>query len=353
MKTKLFRRILLKNLKYLKNYCLSGAKTEIPGVSEWLLDNIHLIEQNGCNAAEYFKKIKQLPQENEEIRIYRICRDALDGAALGEKLIKYLSEQPDWLESRELSSIPSMVVYCAIENAVSALKDHNEKLMASSVKSLFALKELNIEEIICRFSVCEKILSKDPVGEYTRMTDETKAYYRDQCAMLAQKAKMSEEEYANLILERARAAKSPAQRHVGYYLIENTEEKRRLKKKGWLFIGTRIFAPFVASSLISWLTGYWWLGWFIYIPLHEILRPIIERLFMIHTKPYFMPRMNIGDAIPPGAETLVTVSNLVPSPQNTREVCAHLEELMKANENGEIKFCLLADLKEAKVPRCV
>ena len=151
MKIKKYRTALQNNIRFLKNNCRKSSN-----VSEWLLDNIHLLEQGGQNACEFFKNQKPLLNSEKMQKIYSICSEAILSENLEESLITLLSAQPDWLDSAELSAIPSTIVFCSVESAVKAVKTNDENLMACSVKALFSLRELDGENLITRFSASDR-----------------------------------------------------------------------------------------------------------------------------------------------------------------------------------------------------
>lgn len=149
----------------------------------------------------------------------------------------------------------------------------------------------------------------------------------------AAKRGIREEQFAKTILEKAKNETDPRKRHIGYHLIERSEQKRRLYTLGWVFVAARAGLPFVISSVIGFLTGLWWIGWFIYIPLHELLRPFCEHFFARLSHPFFMPKIELYGHIPKAEQTLVAVPCLLPSPSGAKKLCEHMEELFSANEN--------------------
>ena len=52
--------------------------------------------------------------------------------------------------------------------------------------------------------------------------------------------------------------------------------KNNNKISGYIFLALRAGLPFIISTVIGLMTKLWWIGWFIYIPIHELLRPFVE-----------------------------------------------------------------------------
>ena len=344
MTTLVFKSRLLKNIKLLEDFSRKNHKKTNSETSRLICENLYLLRQNAHTAAEFFCQNREISDRSVEV-----CKSSL-GEDFSDRLIKNLAEKEYWFGTLELSALPSLAVYFAIESCVTAAEQNIPDKAETGIKTLFSLRNTDFEGIISRFSACEKVFTADPAGVYLKMTSKTKAHYRLLCAKQAAQKNISEEQYAKEIVELCRKQSDDRKRHIGYYLFENSKQRKNMKIKGWAFIITRAALPFLISTLIGILTGIWWIGWFIYIPLHELLRPFTEYFFTKNNPVYFMPKMELSRGIPKEQKTLVTVPCLVPSPKDAAALCSHMEKIFEANSNGHINFCILADLKEASSP---
>lgn len=347
MKSVLIAKSIRKNLKYLRKYT-KNSKNSKSETAAWICDNFYTAEQSGKSAAEFFKRKFRLSDE-----IFDICKKEIQEQQndreqdIEKLLINGLCSKSEWFDCQSLTALPAVLTALAIDLCKEGAQKNDPSKAAKGIELLAKLRSVDFETIISRFSASEKIFSADPGGYYLKMTAETRAYYRRVCADRAAKRGIREEQFAKTILEKAKNETDPRKRHIGYHLIERSEQKRRLYTLGWVFVAARAGLPFVISALIGILTGLWWIGWFIYIPIHELLRPFCEHFFARLSHPFFMPKIELYGHIPKAEQTLVAVPCLLPSPSGAKKLCEHMEELFSANENGHIGFCILADLKEA------
>ena len=373
MKSVLIRKNILKNLRYLRRYA-KNFKNSKGETAAWICDNFYTAEQSGRSAADFFKRKFELSDD-----LFDICKKAAlcDGKCpqddlntpcgqeqkqeheeehehehereqnTEKRLLKGLSARSERFDCMSLTALPALLSALAVEMCKTGAEKDDPIKAAGGIKLLSELRGIAFESIISRFSASEKIFSADPSGDYLKMTAETRAYYRRVCADRAARLGLSEEHFAKAIVEKAAGEQDRRKRHIGYHLIERSEEKKRLYVLGWIFVAVRAGLPFAISSVIGILTGLWWIGWFIYIPLHELLRPFCEHFFARLSHPFFMPKAELFGSIPKAEQTLVTVPCLVPPMSGAKALCEHMEKLFSANSEGHIGFCILADLKEA------
>ena len=69
--------------------------------------------------------------------------------------------------------------------------------------------------------------------------------------------------------------------------------KNNNKISGYFFLALRAGLPFIISTVIGLMTKLWWIGWFIYIPIHELLRPFVEYPFAKFLKFRKMPQKEL------------------------------------------------------------
>ena len=138
---------------------------------------------------------------------------------------------------------------------------------------------------------------------------------------------------------------------MGYYILETDPRKTRLRRRGRLLLWLRGLLPLAACVALSAALGVWWLFPLLYLPVFGLLRPVMEWLSVQGAATSMLPRMDLSGQVPDHASTLVAVSCLVPKPDGADELCEHLEALWRGCGVGNIRFGLLADLKQAELPR--
>ena len=183
------------------------------------------------------------------------------------------------------------------------------------------------------------------------MDESTRALYRRTCARRALGEGISEAEFARRAIARCAGETDPRRRHVGYYILETDPRKTRLRRRRRLLLWLRGLLPLAACVALSAALGVWWLFPLLYLPVFGLLRPVMEWLSVQGVATSMLPRMDLSGQVPDHASTLVAVSCLVPKPDGADELCEHLEALWRGCGVGNIRFGLLADLKQAELPR--
>lgn len=239
MKSVLIAKSIRKNLKYLRKYT-KNSKNSKSETAAWICDNFYTAEQSGKSAAEFFKKRFRLSDE-----IFDICKKEIQEQQndreqdIEKLLIKGLCSKSEWFDCQSLTALPAVLTALAIDLCKEGAQKNDPSKAAKGIELLARLRSVDFETIISRFSASEKIFSADPGGYYLKMTAETRAYYRRVCADRAAKRGIREEQFAKTILEKAKNETDPRKRHIGYHLIERSEQKRRLYTLGWVFVAAR------------------------------------------------------------------------------------------------------------------
>ena len=324
------------------------------GAEEWLRDNYYLLERSAASAQRELKHLPALPSRAGRPVIYELCEQAAGAyrgkQALEQTLQAALEEAGGNFSSRELELCGLFLQTALIHLAVVHLKSQGDAF-GRAVEGVREATSLDAEELIDRFCPMEKILAGDPAGVYERMEESTRALYRRTCARRAQKEGVSESEFARRAVELSQKEADPRRRHVGYFILETDPKRIRLRRHGRLMLWLRGLLPLALAVALAAVLRVWWLFPLLYLPLFGLLRPLIEWLSVQGISPAMLPRMELGCRVPESAPTLVTVSCLVPKPDGADELCEHLEALWRGCGVGDIRFGLLADLKQAELPR--
>ncbi|MBR4282484.1 MAG: hypothetical protein IKT35_02090, partial [Clostridia bacterium] len=299
---------------------------------EWLKDNFYILER------EVISSIKSL--ENCKINIQNIlplCEDFVDKKL--ENLDPVLQKNGEFYDAEILENIPHIIrILCIIKC------EKDKKHLPYSVKTFRALNKPFCDEIVEKYCVIDHVFNEDKT--FSKMDDATKSYYRSQCAKCAKKNKISQKKHAENILKKAKESNI----HIGNIFLKDTKEDYALKIRGGFFLFFRLILPLIFSAIFSLCFKNIFVGILLYIPLHEILRIPLQWAFMRGISPRFVPRMGLKNHLPEDARTLITVSGLVPKPNEVEGICKHLEELYFSNAHHETGICYLADLKESEVP---
>ncbi|HEX3027121.1 MAG TPA: hypothetical protein VHR42_07845, partial [Clostridia bacterium] len=281
------------------------------------------------------------------------ARGSIDAAKIEEFLGGAQKQRS--MESAELSGFGVMLRAALIEGAARAcvmnLEDQERKILLSdAVKTLNFLTTFDFSEIIERQSGIERIMTEDPAGIYTRMDERSRGVYRDMIAKIARKRKMSETDVAAKTVEMARMGKTSRERHVGYYILERELDRPKSTRRGKIYLFLLWSVPAILGILLGLAFRKVWLPFLVYLPLWEIVRPIIEYETMKGVPATYLPRLENDGVVPEDAPTLVVISTLLSSPQKIEEFVKKLEQFYYSNGWGAILFGLLADLKESKLP---
>lgn len=340
------------------------SRESITKAYEWLFDNYYILEREGRQVIKELWKCNALPVSNGEISV-RLHAGKLCEAAAGSidaRAIEHYIESAQKIrpfESFELSVFGLMIRAALINGAAKACTDKMDddvrlRLLSDAVKTLNFLTTFDFSQIVERQSCIEKILSEDPAGVYTKMDERSRALYRRRLAEIAIKRRVSEIDIAKKVIELAGKGKTPRERHVGYYILEKELESSRHTERGKVYL-TLIWAIPAFVSILTWLLfgaklKLLWLPFILFLPVWEIVRPVLDYFILKGVPATFLPRLELEGVIPDDAPTLVVVSTLLTSPQKAEEFSKKLEQFYYSNGRGNIIFGILADLKEARLP---
>ena len=308
---------------------LSGAH------GEWLLDNYYMLEKHIISVKADIKGI-ELPASNDKIPVIykKVVRwiDVEDFALSNDSVSEFLSSQST-LENSELDFFP-----ICIKSAVINLCGSDFSFISKAVKTLSLIDTIPFKKLIKAHSKLDKIYSADHY--YPLLDEKTADIYRHKTAKIAQKLKIPETDLANKYISLGG--------HVGTRIYK--EYKKLFRKTKSVYIPLLLTLSSVCSAALAAVmrNPFWALLFF--LPFWEILRPILENIFVSKSKPEYAPRLNFADEIPEAAATVVAISTLLPSPKDAEKLYDKLEKMLYVADRGAVKFCLLADLNSADAP---
>lgn len=327
---------------------------------EWLYDNYYILEREGRQVIKELWKTSDLPMSGDKpvIKLHaeyicKSCAGSIDARAI-EHYIE-AAQKSRYFEISELSALVLMLRITLIEGAARACsekisEDERKLLFSDAVKTLNFFATFDFAQIVERQSRLEQILSQDPAGVYPKMEERSRDLYRRRTAAIARRLGISETEAAQTAVELASRGKDPRTRHVGYYILEQNLDKPRKDGRGKTYLALLWALPAVVSIALGFCFRSWWLPILIYIPMWEIIRPVIDYFILKGVPATFLPRMDLEGVIPESAPTLVVVSTLLTSPQKAEDFAKKIEQFYYSNGRGNIMFGILGDLKESNLP---
>ncbi len=344
-------RALLKRMKTVLKI-LKNKVTRTParrGAGEWLNDNYYILEREAraaikdCAIQVRTKTGSELLPSLFNTCIY-LCADGVLPSTV--ELTDYFKK--NGLSGAEANLLGTALRCALLDYAAASCKQKggNEKLMGNVVKSIKRLHETDFELITEESSEVEKILLTDPAGIYGEMDANSRAQYRAAIVKKSIKTGVSEVSIAQHAAEKANEGKSPRERHIGHYIVDENTRKAR----GTAYIVLSAVIPLALCAAAAVLTPYRLWALLLWFPLWEAMRPLIEMIMLRGTAPMRFFRLTAESENVQTTHALITVSTLLPSPQNCDKLKEHLIELYRSNASGNIKVCCLADFKSAPMP---
>lgn len=252
--------------------------------------------------------------------------------------------------------------------------------IGNAITSMRLLSSLDWPVFFEGTNLTERLLCQDPAGVYARMSFATRDRYRHVVEDFARRARLSEMETAQRLLELARtnsadpsSTPDTRKRHIGYYLIgpgrERLEADLRVRPRlrervhrvledhaislylGSIFLVTAalltglIFA-FVAAGgssaavVVLALLASW--------PMSELAVSAINYLATTVVGPRVLPKLELKDEIPPSCRTAVVMPTMLFSSEGVHHLLEHLEIHYLANPDPGLCFALLTDFADAR-----
>lgn len=236
--------------------------------------------------------------------------------------------------------------------------------MGNSINSIREISILRWSSFFEKLSSLEEILKRDPSDVYSKMSFETRDYYRHKIEKYARLFKLPESFIAKQIVHCASEGVEPYERHIGYYLLEEGVNCLKSKigyKENTISIlfnhikNNRIlyYIAFIISSII--ILDIVIIGDKIsFIPLVLLLVPCSEIIISILnwsinnlSNQRFIPKLELNNGILDDQKTIVIVPTIINNTKRVIELIENLEVYYLANKEKNLFFALLADFRDS------
>ena len=276
-----------------------------------------------------------------------------------------------WIEQRlaeQSQTIEQMVHSAGQQQAV------NQVSIGNSIGSLRELDAIDWRKFVEVLSVVEQTLLDDPAGLYGGMDFSTRDEYRHVIEAIAKRSLLTEHDIARhagqLALRNATIHGTEHRTaHVGFFLIDKglpelehaarmksalIESVGRIARKGpltvylgaILLIATAVTAGVLARTELD--GGLDWIvGLMLFVGASHLGVGLVNWLATMFVKPHRLPRMDFSEGIPREFSTLVAVPTMLISPRNIGRLLEALEVRYLANQDENLRFCLLTDFRDA------
>lgn len=350
------RRLTLSSLKRIAETYRRASLGSLPVTKnnvprEWLCDNYYLIDREGKSAAAGLKASGELPADADGVPVvYRAAVSLFQTAGnvgLDEIEVFLAGVQKHYVFSNaELSVFRSMLTAAVIEAvakecpAIASAEGGDAGLMSGCVRTLRIMSGADMSECIEKLSVTEALLRRDPAGVYADMSDDTKEYYRECVSLGAKREGVSESEFAERALKKAREASGgKREKHVGLYIVPE-----RGKAGAKAFVALYFTAPFVIAAALAFLTKNALISALLPVPLWALWYAVQENVASAIVKRRFVCSLDPAK-LTAEARATAAISCLLTSAEQAKKLA---KNLLQVRLSGGVPRCgLLADLKES------
>ena len=321
----------------LRKYCKEQIKRgETDSSALWMCDNYHTCSASLKAAKGYLSR----KSEKELLPLFLSCRElaSSDSEITESRIIKKFSGKKLTVIECDALKIFMAAAFavCAYEKAV------EEKDTSGCIKNLIRLRNINFPDVFFYVSGIEKYLYDDPSGMYEKCNEKTKQLYRKAVRKGAKKEKTDE---ISFIKKKLIDAKNGKNNHIGFYLDVIPDKKKQ---------GTAvIITEWLTAAVLSFLFSFVFTDNYFVFPLsiflfYALIRPVSDMLCSKLFPPFEL--LSLDEENIKSADTLIAVSCVMPSPDETDKLFVHLSDLYSANSADNVKVMLLADLKSSSVP---
>lgn len=318
----------------------------------WLRDNYSVILQsltNGLTAARRHKA----EFSDAVFETVTVCLKGTEKGNAKALFEKAISERNIPLEMCD--AVAPLTFAAAALRAIDRYEDEPE-VFGSAVKVLFALRDVDFEELLPNICAAEHLLMLDPSGDYPKSDRRTKAHYRKAVCRAAEKSNMSDEDYLKNALANA-SHSGMEHRHIGFHIpIAKTNRSAGKAFIFFEFLLTLILSITATISFTNGATDFFSTVWgrlilsvLVFLPMYAALRPLFDRLSAKIFPPAFLASLDpeLTDEIPPAA---IAVSSVLPKADKIKNVKEHLRKTKLSDDSPDTVLVFLCDLKNADVP---
>jgi cyclic beta-1,2-glucan synthetase len=242
------------------------------------------------------------------------------------------------------------------------------------ITSMRLLSTLDWNDFFEKVSLIEPLLGRDPAGVYLRMEFTSRDRYRHVIERISKRTRASELKIAEAAIDLATQADetSRAQRHVGYYLIDDglsrletsfgyqprpTERLRRclLRHATGTYLGTLTLMTLLIIALLLYVMYNHGVSWqfmvltalLALIPASDLAVTVLNWDLTHFFPPRLLPRMDTAGGIPEDAATFVVVPTIFLHESQVHELVERLQVHYLANQDDQVYFALLSDFPDA------
>lgn len=245
------------------------------------------------------------------------------------------------------------------------------------IGSMRLLSTLDWRDFFESISLIDRQLAAEPANVYSRMTFQTRDRYREVIERIARRTGTDELVVGKAVVDLANAAFSSdpsdhRRAHVGYYLIDGgvallekkfgyrprlVEWLKRtvLKHPTGIYVGLFSFLTLMIVALFVLLTLAHGAGLPIIavftivsiIPASDLAMSVLNWDLTILIPPRILPQIDMSTGVTPDAKTIVVMPVLLADEASVAGLLERLEVDHLANNDANIYYALLSDLKDA------
>ena len=329
---------------------------------EWVLDNYYIARREGLFAIRELRAAKNLRTGADGVPVIAALARALVSSGKGQVTERrcelFLSglQISCPLSQAELSVFPFALRAALIEALHKLCLDISDSETPSGMERIFTslrlLSSRDLSKMLESANKTDSILRTDPAGIYPLMSEKTRTEYRTRVSEIAKNTKTSEHRVARRAIKAAESAQD-SQRHVGFHLFKETSNGKRNSARGYLYILGNAVLPLALSVYIGFLTESIYGSLLALVPASELIKILLDSIFLRFTDPSRIPRMELKDGIPDDGKTLCAVVSLLADDNSGKALARRMEEYRLANRNAgkNLLFGLLLDLPESSNQR--
>ena len=215
-----------------------------------------------------------------------------------------------------------------------------ERDILSEIENLFSTLDVLTgfsDERVVKNNPVEKVLLTDPADLYSNLTDETKVSYRRNLIRLAAKKKVSQQEYAEYIVNECSQNKGD-ERHIGLFLCDKP-------CGGKTYLVLLIFLTCLFTILLSLISPLFVVTVFSVYGSTKLLLDKIFNKFIIGS--FCVPCVKLRE-IPDRHGVMVVITSLLDGSENDGELFDRLERMYYSNGGKNVCFAALCDLCDSR-----
>ncbi|MGZ3769298.1 MAG: GH36-type glycosyl hydrolase domain-containing protein [Bdellovibrio sp.] len=268
-----------------------------------------------------------------------------------------------------------------IEQIVSLEHQHqaaDQVTIANIITSMRLLSNLNWQNFFESVSLVDRVLEKDPSGDYEKMDFSSRDIYRHVIEKIYKRTQLKELEVAQKAISMAEESlsKNPAdlrRTHVGFYLkddglkqLENSLSCRpTIRDKIYRFVRSNAALVYLGFwiflvLLISWgplyyastfdisLAALFFIFILLFIPCSDLALSFQNFVFTHLLRPRPLLKMSMAGGIPESDRTLVVIPCLLFDEKTVHDLTAKLEVHYLGNVDPQLYFALLTDFVDAR-----